>query len=407
VGAVRRLLRTERLVTIAGSGGVGKTSLAADLARRHDDDTHWVALSPLNDPDDLPRALAAALGLQSARGDVLDACAHLLAAGPRLLVLDNCEHVLDRVRDVVSRLMHACPTITLLTTTRERLGLAEECTFRLTPLAVPEPASPRPELAPALALFSDRARRSRPGFELTGDDLDAAVAIVRRLEGVPLAIELAASRLSSLGVEALHDRLDRALDLLESGRSSAEARHQTLRATLAWSYDLLPTDRQRLLRHLAVFPDGVDLLTGERLAAEVVVEGDPAAALGHLVDASMLGADLDGEPRYRMLETLRAFGLEQLEANGELEAAELRFLDWAEELCEWVDTTLRTPDEPHADARLRRELANLRAAWALALQRDALDTAIAIVVALDDAAQWRELPEVWSWAQVLVHHPDL
>ena len=407
VGAMRRLLHTERFVTIVGAGGVGKTRLAADLARRHDDDAHWVALAPLNDPDDLPRALAVALGLEAARGDLLDACTLLLSAGRRLLVLDNCEHVLGRAADVVTRLLQRCPNLTVLATSRQRLGLAEECTFRLGPLALPDPSSAHPELAPSLALFLDRARRVRPGFQANGDDLDAAVAIVRRLDGVPLAIELAASRLSSLNVGDLRDRLDRALDLLQGGRSSTEARHQTLRATLAWSYDLLPTDRQRLLRHLAVFPDGADLATAERVADEVGVDDDPAVALGHLVDASMLDADLDGGPRYRMLETLRAFGLERLDAAGERDAAEGRLLHWAEALTEWVDTTLHTPDEPLADARLRRELTNLRAAWALALRRSALDTAIAIIVALDDAAQWRELPEVWSWAQALVDHPRL
>jgi predicted ATPase/DNA-binding SARP family transcriptional activator len=405
-GAVRRLLDTERLVTVVGVGGVGKTRLAADVARRHDHDTHWVTFAALDDPDDLPRALAQSLGLETARGDVLDACTRLLAPGRRLLVLDNCEHVLDQAADAVMRLLRGCSGLTILATSRQRLGLATECTFRLGPLALPDPASPHPERSPAFAVFLDRARRVQPGFDTRDVDIDATVAILRRLDGVPLAIELAASRLSSLDIGDLRDRLDRSLDLLQ-GRISADDRHRTLRATLDWSYDLLPADRQLLLRHLAVFPDGVDLATAERVAAEVGVVGDPVAALGHLVDASML--DLErGEPtRYRMLETVRAFSSEQLDAADERNAADARFLRWAEEFVVWVDATLHTHDEPLADARLRSELTNLRAAWALALRRDALDTATTLIVALDDAAQWRELPEVWTWATTLAEHPGL
>ena len=406
VGAVWRLLDAERLVTIVGTGGVGKSRLAADLARRHDD-AHWVSLAPLAAADDLPRTLAAALGLEAARGDVVDACAHLLRSGEQLLVLDNCEHVLAASREVVGRLLQMCPTLTVLAASRQRLGLPDECTFRLGPLALPDPTVASSELAPALALFLDRARRARPGFELAEGDRDAAVSVVRRLDGVPLAIELAAGRLSALGVADLRDRLDRALELLRGDRTASDARHQTLRATLAWSYDLLPADRQRLVRHMAVFPDGVDLAAAERIAADVGVTDDPAAALGHLVDASMLDPDFDGGPRYRMLDTLRTFGLQELDANDERDEAERRLLRWAEQLVAWVDATLHTADEPLADGRLRRELSNLRAAWVLAMRRDALDAAISIVVSLDDAAQWRDLPEVWSWARALAEHPGL
>lgn len=407
LATLRRLLEIERLVSIVGTGGVGKTRLAIDVARRHDDDVHFVALAPVTDADAVPHALAAALGLESARGDVLDACARLLAAGQRLLVLDNCEHVLTRAREVVDTLLQRCPDLTVLTTTRQRLELPTECAFRLGPLAVPEAESDDPAQAPAVTVFLDRARRARPDFDPDTEELAAAVDIVRRLEGVPLAIELAAGRLASLAVGDLRDRLDRALDLLQAPRSAADARHQTLRATIGWSYGLLPADRQRLVRHLAVFPDGVDLDTAEQVAAELDVEGDPTAALAHLVDASMLEAQLDGSPRYRMLETLRAFGLERLDSSGERADAEDRLLRWAVELTSWVDDTCHSADEPLADARLRRELANLRAAWALAMRRDEIDTAVAVIIDLDDAAQWREFPEVWEWAQQLAEHPAL
>ena len=341
------------------------------------------------------------------RGDVLDACSHLLGAGERLLVLDNCEHVLRQACEAIDRLTRDCPSLTVLATSRQRLGLTEEFTFRLGPLGLPDATSAQAERAPALALFLDRARRSRPGLTLDDRGLDAAMAIVRRLDGLPLAIELAASRLSTLDVADLRDRLDRALDLLHGAGREPDRRHRTLRSTLAWSYDLLPTDRQRLLRHLALFPDGVDLATAEAIATEIDVEGDSIAALGHLVDASLLDAEMNDGTRFRMLETTRTFAAEQLETAGERSDAEHRLLRWAEHLTTWVDATLHTPDEAIADERLRRELANLRAAWALSVRRSALDTAITIIVALDDAAQWRELPEVWTWAEQLAAHPDL
>jgi len=411
VAAVRRLLAVERLVSVVGPGGVGKTRLVADVVRRHDGDAHYVALAPVTDPAAVPHALAAALGLEAVRGDVLAACIRLLAAGPRLLVLDNCEHVLARVSDAVTALLHACPELTVLTTSRQRLGLPAECTFRLGPLAVPEAAAVRPEESPAVAVFLARARRARPGVAPSAGELALVGDIVRELDGMPLAIELAAGRLSSLTVGDLHERLDRSLDLLQAGSSSADARHRTLRATLDWSYGLLPADRQCLLRHLSVFADGVDLSTAEQVATAIGVDGDPAAVLAELVDSSMLDAVLAGDdggpPRYRMLETVRSFGIDRLGAAGELVAAEDRLLHWAVELTAWVDEMLHTTAEAAVDAKLRRELANLRAAWTLAMRRGAIDAAAAMIVALDDAAQWRELPEVWHWAQQLARHPAL
>ena len=209
----------------------------------------------------------------------------------------------------------------------------------------------------------------------------------------------AAGRLSFLDIHDLRDRLDRALDLLRGGRRSA--RHQTLRGTLDWSYDLLPPDRRRSFRHLAVFPDGVDLTTAERVADEVGVDDDPVAALGHLVDASMLDADLDNEARYRMLETVRAFALERLDASSERDAAENAPVAMGREA---AGMDRRHP--PHgrrgaAPMPACDGLANFRGAWTLAMRRGELDIAVDMIVSLDDAAQLRELPEVWSWAQTI------
>ncbi len=218
---------------------------------------------------------------------------------------------------------------------------------------------------------------------------------------MPLAIELAAGRLSSFSLDDLHRRLDRSLDLLGGGRTSGDARHRTLRDTVAWSYELLTDDERRLFRHLAVFVDGVDLDTAERIAADLGLDGDPGPVLSRLVDASMVDADFAAGTRYRMLETLRAFGLDRLAAAGEDDDAAGRMLGWAVELTAWIGADLVTEREPEADAVLRRELANLRAAWRLARGRGDLDAAAAMVVGLFDAIGYRDLVEIRGWAEEL------
>lgn len=335
---------------------------------------------------------------------MLTACVALLGASPRLLVVDNCEHLLDAVRGVISALIEGCPELTVLATSREQLGLAAERQCRLAPLALPDLRRGSDlERSPAVTLFIDRVRRVRPGFTPSPAELGIIGEIVRHLDGIPLVIELAAGRLSSLGIADLHARLDRALDLLGDGRSTtAEARHSTLRATIAWSYDPLPDSEQRHFRHLSVFPDGVDLTTAERVAVDVGVVSDPASALAHLVDASMIEAELDLWPRYRMLETLRAFGLDRLAAAQEDSEATERQVRWALDVAAWIETTAVTEREPQADALLRRELVNLRAAWHLTRQTGRLDDAVTLVLALADAASWRDLTEVWGWAHELV-----
>ncbi|MGE3287349.1 MAG: hypothetical protein AB7J32_14760 [Pseudonocardia sp.] len=220
---------------------------------------------------------------------------------------------------------------------------------------------------------------------------------------MPPAIELAAGRLSTFSLTDLHGRLDSALDLLGGVRS--EDRHRTLRATVEWSYQLLSAEEQRLFRHLAVFPDGVDLATAERVGADLGLSGDPGSLLARLVDASMVEADLDGPARYRMLETLRAFGVDRLAAAGEQDAAELRLVRWAVEVTGWIGATLLTEDE--AGASLRRELPNLRAAWRTARTRGLLDEAVAIVTTLFEVVVNRDLVEIRGWAEELAADPAL
>ena len=405
VAAIHRMLAAERLVTLVGPGGVGKTRVALEVA----DQAETVAvllLAPITEPAAVAHALAAALNLRVVQGDVLSACVAVLGDRHGLLVVDNCEHLLDAVRDTVGVLLAACPRLTVLATSREPLGLADEYASRLTPLPLPGPSQQLAEV-PSVAVFLDRAARVRSGSPPTSADLRTVADIVRRLDGMPLAIELAAGRLSTFSLTDLRDRLDRSLDLLGGGRTSGDARHRTLRTTVEWSYQLLTDDERGLFRHLSVFVDGVDLTTAEAVAADLGLAADPGSVLARLVDASVIEARFDGGTRYRMLETLRAFGLDRLADAGEADAADARLLSWAVGLTAWIDTVVVTADEPAADAALRRELPNLRAAWRLARDRKALDEAVAMAVALHDVAQWRDLTETWGWPTELVDDPAL
>jgi predicted ATPase/DNA-binding SARP family transcriptional activator len=395
VAALHRLLATERLVTVAGPGGVGKTRVALEVSEQRRA-TIVLQLAPVTDPTGIPHALAAALGLKVDHGDVLASCLAVLSDHPGLLVVDNCEHLLDPVRATIGAILSACPALPILATSREPLGLAAECVFRLAPL--PLPGSERDlRQVPSVEVFLDRAGRVRPGLPVTPADLRLVAHIVRRLDGMPLAIELAAGRLSTFSLADLHERLDRSLDLL-GGRPSGEDRHRTLRATVEWSYRLLSDDEQRLFRHMSIFVDSVALDAVERLAAALGLTGDPGTLLARLVDASMIDVDFATGTRYHMLETLRAYGHDRLAVAGEDEAAAAHLLRWGVELTMWIGATMTTAHEPEADAVLRRELANLRAAWRLTRDREALDDAAAMIVALYDAVAYRDLIELRGWA---------
>ncbi|HYZ08412.1 MAG TPA: BTAD domain-containing putative transcriptional regulator [Pseudonocardiaceae bacterium] len=405
VAALHRLLATERLVTLVGPGGVGKTRVALEVARGSGAAT-VLLLAPVTDPAAIPHALAATLNLTVTQGDVLTACVAVLGNRPGLLVIDNCEHLLDAARDTVDVILSACPGLSVLATSREPLGLAAEYASRLAPLPLPGTDQDLAQV-PSVAVFLDRAGRVRPGPPPSPAELCTIAEIVHRLDGMPLAIELAAGRLSTFSLVDLRDRLDRSLDLLGGGRPSGDSRHQTLRATVEWSYQLLTEDERRLFRHLSVFVDGLDLDTAERLAADLGSDSDPGSVLARLVDASMVEVTFTGGTRYRMLETLRAFGLDRLSAGGEDDVAARRLVQWAVELTRWFDTTTTTDREPQADALLRRELPNLRAAWRTTRERGLLDDAAALVTSLFDAVCNRDLIEIRGWARELADDPAL
>jgi len=413
---LRRRMAAERLITLVGPGGVGKTRLALEAAADVADDGRTVTvveLAAVTDDRHVVPAVAAALGLRPRRDDeVVDAARDALAVGAPVLVLDNCEHVLTPVRDLATALVGACPALALLATSREPLGLASEHLVRLGPLAVPEEGTAGTGGVPAVEAFLAHARRRQPDLALGSRDATLVADIVRRLDGLPLALELAAGRIGTLSLVDLHARLDRALDLFEAGRPAADARHRTLRDTIAWSHRALPDDGVALLGAIAVFPGGVDLDTAEWLGPRVGVTTDPASVVAHLVDASMLVARRVPTPageatRYRPLETVRTFALDRLDATGGRAAADAALVAWAVRTAAAVDGLAAGPDEARADALIRSELANLRAAWDLAGAAGDIDARAALAIDLDDVTTYRDLPDVAGWAIELAGDPAL
>ncbi len=288
------------------------------------------------------------------------------------------------------------------------LGLAVEQLCPIAPLPVPSPDQRSDlDVVPAVALFVKRAASARQGFQPDDEDLAAVADIVRRLDGIPLAIELAAGRLAAMGLQDVATRLDRALDLLAAGSDRADGRHTTLRAALQWSYDLLSPDEQCLFRSLSVFPDGFDLATAERIATAVAPSLDPTSAVAQLAEATMLVTSFGPTVRYRMLDMLRAFGLDRLAAHGELEEANVRFLDWVEELVAWIGATVQTEDEQAANERLLAEFDTIRAAWHQVRTAGNIDRMLHLIRHLYFPAAMREIREIWLWAIELAQHPAL
>lgn len=368
-----RLLDQERLVTLVGPGGAGKTTLALAAAVQgrpsFPDGTFGARLAPVNDPRQVPVAVAEALGVPldgaAVDGDVRGRLVRYLERRHLLLLLDNCEHVVDAVAGLVDDLLGRCPQLTVLTTSREALAVPDELQLLVGPLeTAPEGTHDSAVLAfPAETLFVERARMVRPGLTLEAEDRLAVSRIARSLDGLPLAVELAAARVSSMSPTEIAERLANRFALLTTGARTAEARQQTLRATVDWSYDLLSPSEQVVFDRLSVFRGGWTLAAAEA----VVSDADVSAAevldtIGRLVERSLVVVLPGRSTRYRMLETLREYAHERLvEAEAETELRR-RHAEHFRRFAENGDVALRGHGQREALRSLRADQPNMRAA---------------------------------------------
>jgi len=383
---LRTLLGRTRLLTLAGTGGAGKTRLALELARGREDELAdgaiLVELDSVAEGADVPGAVADALDLRALPGGaLLDAIAADLAPRELLLVLDNCEHVIGASAALADALLRSAPRLTILATSREPLRVPGEVVFRVPSLAIPDPDSAEaPEALlsyEAVRLFVERARAVAPGFRLDESNAAAVARICHRLDGLPLALELAAARTDALSADALAERLDDRFRLLRAGSRAAPTRQQTLEAALDWSYELLADVERGLLRRLAVFSGGFTLEAAEEVCADGGLEQSQVAdVLARLVEQSLVTTDERyGARRYRLLETIRDYAGVRLAEADEHGALSLRHAVWLEGLVERDDSRLLLLDP---------ERGNLR-------------TALETLLAVDPAAALRLCARVWPF----------
>jgi predicted ATPase len=343
LGAVASLITRHRLVTLVGAGGIGKTRLAVELARRlgpaFPGGVFLAELASLSSPDLIPVTVAASLGLPLV-ADAVSAAGIGAALGTRrlLLVLDNCEHLIEGAARLAETLLSVAPGLALLATSREPLRATGEHVYRVPSLAMP---AEHEDTGDAVRLFVARARAVEPQFTPDASVVSVVSAICRRLDGMPLAIELAAARVPSFGVEGIAARLDDRFAVLTRGNRTALQRQQTLRATLDWSYGLLSERERSGLARLSIFAGGFDgAAAGDVAAAEDMSSDDVIDALGALVSKSLITADLSGVvPEYRLLESTRAYAAEKLVECGEFAAMARRHAEYQLKACERIDLT--------------------------------------------------------------------
>jgi len=392
VADLRARLGGVRLLTLTGAGGCGKTRLALEVATglldRCPDGVWLVELAGLADPGLVPQAVAAAVGVRELPGR--DLAGALLAALPGqrlLLVLDNCEHLLEACAQLVDALLRSCPGLRVLATSREALGVAGEVAWRVPSLAIPDPAVGTLPAAlgqyEAVRLFVERAGAARPAFALTERNAPAVARICARLDGLPLALELAAARITALSAEQLAARLDDRFRLLTGGGRAALPRQRTLRATIAWSHDLLSPPERALFARLAAFAGGWALEAAEAVGAGAdLPRAEVLDALCRLVDQSLVAAEDsgDGAVRYRLPETIREYARERLEASGE--AVRGRHAAYYADLAETATAQVTRPQPGEWLDRLEAEHDNLRAALAYLVERGEVEPALRLGASL-------------------------
>jgi predicted ATPase/class 3 adenylate cyclase len=377
LAALTELLAKYRLVTLLGPGGVGKTRLAlqavAGLLEEHPDGVWLCELASVRDPATIGAFVATTLGaVVRDGGSPDDAIVDLVSSRRVLVVLDNCEHVLDAAASLSGRLLRECPHIRLVATSREPLDVDGEQRWPVPPLPVPSAVTIlEVQSSPAAELFVERSRAVHSGFTLTDDNVASIVEICRRLDGLPLALELTAARTNALSPAQIASMLDERFRLLGGTGRRRDERHRTLQATVDWSFELLPTDEQVVFERLGAFPGSFDAEAAAAVASDGrIAEYGTIDALAGLVSRSMVSAEPtdDGSMRYVLLETLREYARARLAERGELDRLARRHAQYYVRRAEAIGSTMMGPDEIEWRPRLRVELSNLRAAasWALA-----------------------------------------
>jgi predicted ATPase/class 3 adenylate cyclase/DNA-binding CsgD family transcriptional regulator len=380
---VRELLADNRLVTVTGAGGAGKTRLAVQvagqLAGEFSGGVWYVDLAPITDPELVPTTAARALGLPDQPGrSTMDTLTRFIADRQMLVVLDNCEHLLDACAALIVALLEACPGLTLLVTSREPIGVAGEVSWRVPSL------SPTDE---AVELFTDRARRTRSDFEISDDNAAVVAEICRRLDGLPLAIELAAARVRALSLTEILDSLHDRFRLLTGGARTAVRRQQTLRASVDWSHALLTEPERVLFRRLAVFLGGFDLDAAQAVAGGGDVQRYQVLdQLSLLVDKSLVVAEnIRDRTRYRLLETVRQYAQEKLGESGEADSVRARHRDYYTSMAALLDPRAgRNYEQCNEQAEI--EVDNLRAAFGWSRENSDVESALALASSLADAS---------------------
>jgi predicted ATPase/DNA-binding CsgD family transcriptional regulator len=380
LGEVKRLLKDNRLLALTGSGGCGKTRLAlgvaGEVAPRFEGGVWLVELASLADPSLVPQSVAFALGVREQPGRSLaETLSDHLGTRRVLLVLDNCEHLVEACAELAETLLRACPELHILATSREALGVPGEVAWPVPSLTLPDlrrlPDIESLSRYESARLFVERAVAINPTFAITEQNAPAVAQVCYRLDGIPLAIELAAARVKVLSVEQIAERVEDAFGLLSAGGRTAMPRHRTLRATMDWSYELLPENERAVFRRLSVFAGGFTLKAAESVCAGESLEQDGVLdLLSHLVDKSLvLVAEQDSEARYRLLETVRQYGREKLSESGEARQFQERHAGYYLALAEEAEPELKGARQVTWLERLEREHDNLRAAMAWLLRQ--------------------------------------
>jgi len=391
ISDVKRLLSDTHMLTLIGPGGTGKTRLsiqaANDVLSQYPDGVWLVDLAPILDPLLVPRTTAISIGLRNEpQRPVIDMLCDYLAKKKMLIILDNCEHLVDACAQMSDRILHAASEVQILASSREALGIAGEVTYRVPSLGLPDvdhlPSIDSLSQYEAVKLFIDRATAAIPNFKVTNENAPALAQICHRLDGIPLAIELAAAKIRVLGVEQIAKRLDDRFKLLTGGSRTAMERHQTLRATVDWSYNLLPPEEQALFRRLAVFLGGWTLEAVESVCGEALGD-DVLEVLEQLINKSLvITEDQQGTSRFRMLETIRQYANEKLVDSGESESLREKHLEFFLNLAETAEPHLYRHEQLEWLAQLDADYENLRAALDLAIGKESAESSLRLCAAL-------------------------